>query len=1197
MKGKKTVTVKNKRSRIIKYSAFTVLLTCVIVAGYYLVSNGVIFGKYLSKSPYIDEKYINNPNLVQTESEANPDLTVTAKNSFGSYKTPSKSEEGEPVEQLGFREKESYTGATQFSGKREIYFNLGNQLKLGNPYTTIQVASVVADAELTLFSAEFVKGIGDDSGKRPVSIFSVNETSATRDKESSRTDVSWNPDGSVTFVTKNDGMRFFIDGSKKEPIDLKEYGYLKLVVDSQSEVMVSGYKSLPAVPQTDGTVQKGTKGNPLVILEIVPDMAQQSLGFLVSSREEGLPIDPLEFSYEVSRKNSNVKFFQSNPQNMGDNRYAFNDQVITGNDVKSWDTTNLQLLGGWLDNNNGGYAIYNPNGTVTGAPRATTNEDDRVNASLYYLDTYRTVEIRQDKSFVSEIVNGQSKKPIAEIQAAHPDLFVDKDGKQIDSKYLKNDKQWAWSFEKDKDDNNEYTVDVTGDESFTQDLQRYKNKEITFTQLAAAYPDLFKKTSDGKDILEKELQRADCWKIEREENQAVGYLVYVGPGKGDFSYGIWNGCWVDGDSAKNEWKYYENESDIPKEYNYTSIWPEGKANWEIANSGVLNNLKTGDGFPVSRISIDKIPGTDQAVPKKQTCTFKYKYEGYIFKFELIGVRFNDILKRMLFYYEDDVDSNGNVIMTADQKYEDTYVKVITLTPAMINQMDADDTADTLDYIERADMFYVSSYRSGDNSVVSMNSLYYNYVDLARDKNSVQTQNPNVEFASFHENDLEWVDCMKIMKRLSGDSSLPMFFTSTIGALLDEGVTRDKAANAHMYVDSGLKCTKRPGSLNNISKLYLVCTQFDLSASKDKPNNEIEYVSTFMDDIFDKIRQVPLLADEESDPNTAKYTGYYQRPNLCDCASASDIEKQKVYYLWNLFTFWPDVPVSPSEDALYDPDHNHLNVENLWKYGFLESTFSDGLGGMDTYTNAYNKGGSSAMGVVAGTTDPDRDFQNVVVGQEEGTRVNNNFTPFGNGVFNRLGKIFYKILNNGTPLTPKMIFGVLNTKESRKYYQKISNDSVLIDYDQSARYKNDRTLYLHCNLNNADNEETSIITSISFVNPDTGDKEVIVPQKLDGSLLEKKEVDFSQSQNVYAKITGYEVSKNDSLKFALPFSMKKWQAGYTTLRVDWVARTSKIRGTTFTPYQNPHDPANEEQVETAKQYAEVNIGQRGLFELQ
>lgn len=1193
MKGKKTVTVKNKRSRIIKYSAFTVLLTCVIVTGYYLVSNGIIFGKYFSKSPYIDEKYINNPNLAQTEAEANPDLTVTAKNSFGSYKTPSLNEQGELVEHLGFREKENYTGATEFKGKREIYFNLGNHLKIGELYTTISVATVNPDAELTLFSAEFVKNIGDESGKRPVSIFSANETPATRDKDSSRTDVSWNTDGSVTFVTKGEGMRFYIDGAKKEPIDLKEYGYLKLVVDSEAETMVKGYKSLPTVPTTDGTVQKGTKGNPLVILEIVPEMAQQSLSLLVSSQEEGLPVDPIEFGMEVTKK-KNVNFIQQHHKDgLGSNVTGFRD-VWAGEGTSAVTNTGLDNeLGGWFNNNNGGtmYEIYNPNGTVPGADHQTVNEDDRATAPFVYLTAHFTVDLKCDLKFAANFKQSDgNKKAIAEIQKAYPDLFVDKDGKTIDERVLRDDKNWAWSYKKDEAENKEYTVNVTGDESFAEDLQKYKNKEITFTELAAAHPDLFKKTSDDKDILELELQRADSWSLEKEENQIQGYYVCVGEEEGEFAI---NSAWDIGkknNNTENKWKYFATKEEIPQKYNYNNIWPEGTYDWQMNDP--LKNANVGDGFPASRLSSRTThPVTNEPYKTKAVATFRYKYDGYVFTFKYIGIRFNDILKRMFFYYEDEKDSEGKVMMTADQKYDETYIKVVTLTPSMINQMDADDTADTIDYIERADMFYVSSYNTGTDGINNLLGLYKNFVDPNRDKNTFQSVSG--ELASFHENDLEWVDCMKIIKRLSGDSSLPMMFSSQVGSILDEGVTRDGALDMHMYVDDKVKCAKKPGSLNNLSKLYLIATQFDLSASKDKPNNQIAYISTFMDDIYDKIKQVPLQADDERDPNSAKYTGFYQRPNLCGDSGVSEVEKQKVYYLWNILTFLPDVPTDPTDKALYNTNHTDLQWENLLPYGFLKSSFV----GSSNYRHSYLPNRGTEMGRVTGTVDPEADYQNVVVVHRKDQVDNGNFSIFEGGVFNFQGMLIYKILNNGTPLTPRMVFGVLNTKESRKYYQKISNDSVLIDYDQGATYKTNRTLYLHCNLSNADNEETSIITSIYLINPDTGAKEVVTPQKLDGTPLEKKAVDFSQNQNVYAKITGYEVSKNDSLKFALPFTLVKWQQGYTTLRVDWVARTSKMKGTTFTPYQNPHDPSNAEQVETAKQYAEVDIGERGLFALQ
>ena len=61
MKGKRNVhSKKNRLRRGMMYGGFTVLLTCVIVTAYYLISNGVIFGKYVADEPYIAQKYIDN---------------------------------------------------------------------------------------------------------------------------------------------------------------------------------------------------------------------------------------------------------------------------------------------------------------------------------------------------------------------------------------------------------------------------------------------------------------------------------------------------------------------------------------------------------------------------------------------------------------------------------------------------------------------------------------------------------------------------------------------------------------------------------------------------------------------------------------------------------------------------------------------------------------------------------------------------------------------------------------------------------------------------------------------------------------------------------------------------------------------------------------------------------------------------------
>ena len=70
-----------------------------------------------------------------------------------------------------------------------------------------------------------------------------------------------------------------------------------------------------------------------------------------------------------------------------------------------------------------------------------------------------------------------------------------------------------------------------------------------------------------------------------------------------------------------------------------------------------------------------------------------------------------------------------------------------------------------------------------------------------------------------------------------------------------------------------------------------------------------------------------------------------------------------------------------------------------------------------------------------------------------------------------------------------------------------------------------------------------------------------------------------------------------MDFRLPFLRSKWQEGYTKVRLEWVARSSKESGAKYTPTQNPLDPDNAEQVETSKQFAEITIGERGLFALQ
>lgn len=1214
MKGKRNVQSKKSRLRRgMMYGGFTVLLTCVIVTAYYLISNGVIFGKYVADEPYIAQKYIDNPELVKTETEANPDLTVTAKNSYKSLKktTPLvQTDSGEKmIEYLGFQEKEADTGSSQFSGKRTIMFDLENKLRIGDRYTSVSILAKDSGKRLKVYSAEFTKTRKEDSEKRVLTLFSANESIVTKDNEDCRTDATWNADSSVSFTTKNPdkngGMRFYVDGVKKEALDLKEYRYLKVVVESEeeTEVMIRGYKGLPEVPETNGSTQKGTKDNPFIILEIVPELSQQTYSGLVSSQEEGLPFDPLEFTYEALRKKDDIRVRKEVKSDL-----SFQDG-LWGADGKDITDTNILGLGGWFNRNNGGFQIYNPNGTVIGADQSYGHEkDERVKAPLFYIGTYYTVEMRKDESFVSEIRPDWQRKDIAEIQAAHPEEFVDKDGKEIPFKYLKNDRQWKWSYEKDLEDSKEYTVKFESDAPEVEaDYEKLKNGQMTVTEFAKAHRELFAKTTKGDEVLDKEIERTDSWKHEKK-SETAGYFVYVGKENGDFALGPYEkpnrkraDLWQD--VSQNRWKYYEKLSDIPADITYNEIWPEGKQSWEVA--GAFNDLKVGDGFPVASMEgVTSIENSDQKLKVSTVYNFKYKYDGYIFRFELVGVKFNDILKRSLFYFEDQKDSDGKVIRTADEQYDDTYIKVITLTPSMINQMDQGDTPETLDIVERADMFSVATYDTGTdtgtNGIRSLRDTYYNFADPSRDRNSWKSFNG--ELASFYENDLEWVDCMKIIKRLSGDSSLPMVYSRQMGFMLDGGVKRNGDADIHMYMDDKYPCDLRPGNLNNLTKLYLITTQFDLSADKARPNNQIQYIQTFMDDVYGNIKQVPLTEDSARDPDSAKYTGFYMRKLCQDTGHTDEKEKQKCYYLWNILTFLPEVATEPPEGSLYESNHLGIKIENFLKYGFLKSSLQAGDTSTDAYRQGYNRDHhNTSMGGITGTVDPENDFQNVVVIHDNGKAANGNFSLFENAeqTSDFMNWFVHLIINNGTPVTPTMGFSVINNKDTRKYYQKISNDCVLIDYSQSAEYKSDKKLLLFCSLNNSDNEETSVITSVTFINENDSSKAPIklTPENLEGSPFEMEDIDFDKPQNLFEKIKGYPVPEKQTLSFRLPFMRSDWQNGYTKIRIEWVARSSKETSSKYIAYQNPLDPDDDSQVETSKQFAEVTIGERGLFALQ
>lgn len=1054
--------------------------------------------------------------------------------------------------------------------------------------------------------------------------------------------VETNGDGTADAVT--------IPDDKLKVTGQEDYN--NVLTSSSTEY--TGVNALPEIPEANSAYDKGTEQNPLVILEIVPELSQQSLSYFATSKEDGLPFDPLEMSMKMSQDQKQSYIHSSMQQTFMLN----NKHIKSGNwkaqGLKSANLSWLTQVGGIFSGNNFDnlYQIYDYDHTVTDSSRKTNGHDyDFSNAPLLKVDSYYTVEMKKGSTFVeglSQESNGGSYPTIASLydgNAAFKEAFVDKDGQEIPREVIDDDRNWAWNIEADSDNNKQFTISVTEPTAeFESDYAELKSGALDQNVFLERYKDILSTTDAGTKVSEDEFARTEAWSFNDAQEKYKGYFVYVGQGNGNVNVGAY---WTSGQDGA-AWKYVEEASELPE--NANNIWPDGKQGWEV--DGAIQSAKEGD--YVSAGSIGGMDGTLAASLKKvKAYTINYNYEGYKLKFQYVGIKWNDVLKRMLINFKDETDSDGKVTQTADQQYDNYHIKIITVTPAMINEMDKNDTEDTLDYIERADMFYVSSYYGGKggtnaDQVKNLRNFFWKYVDSDKETALQANKDDVSQLVSFEENDLEWSDCMKIIKRLSGDAGLAMMFSKQMGFYLDDGT--DKVCN--LIYDSTYKHDQK-ASLCNLAKLYLVSTMFDLSASTLSDKSQ-KLLWTFMDNVYGNIKQVKLSSSAKAPDNTAQYTGYYKEDEEgVNAACGSHDSDSKYTYLWNLYSFIPYVTTA-SEDSLYSSDGTADMDVFVEKYGFLssslrgtypESTYGhvDGNISDKGYRTGLTSGNSFTYTSITGTRDPLEDYQNVtivmpgdmeiVTWQDEqdnkgvaGTFLygqkgsynakenldNKNFTIIDKGVMSRISVVLFNILQNAKAPTPTMKFNVDSNKDSKKYYQKMSNSSVLIDFNQSASYNENRSkeknvLKLFCTLNNSANKENSIITSIKMVDPNDSSKPAIPINTIynfDGDVISKEtDIGFSQRLPEPKKysveyITGYKVTSNNAkYSFVVPFKLADWQDGYTQIRIDWVARSSrKVKGD-FIPYQNPSDPTDDALVEAAKQYAEVDIGERELFDLE
>lgn len=869
----------------------------------------------------------------------------------------------------------------------------------------------------------------------------------------------------------------------------------------------------PKVPTATG--KKGSKTNPFVILEVVPDKAMQQLTYLSGNKESGMPFDMMQIGIEMSERH---------------NRKYDSTMVDKPIDEGTFREVN-DVYGNW-------FSVFNYSGYVIGSE---TEKETMPFATItrYYNFSFNEEDI-----------------------AAYPDFNAD--------------------YEANKDD---------------------------ISVLIEKYPDLFQKDDDGNKVRDIAKEDSRNWTLssdsvvtkeeEKETWSKNGYLVAVEPGKGDFGYATEEDCknhiLTKTGTEKDRWIYCATKEEIPEGY-YRGIYDQSFAekgtgeyvNWEK----VTNANGTWHGDELWKYSDSELlTGIYQDLSSNNYIVWTYviapEERDYTYTFEYYGMKSNEILKRSLFSFT----NKENNFNSAQEEFDNFHIKVICMTPAELNVMSKKDTDSTLDMIERADMYSFQTFTTGSTSVNDTKSLITFYHEKVLGETDFEYNLDDV--TTYYENDLEWDLVSKIVRRQSENINLPIIFNQMIGQMLEEGIKRDGSSVTHMYVTQGKKDENdafdpqsvktdvhETGSINNVSKLYLIALQFDLLSRKE----EDELSSTFMEDIFPYIQKVKLTPQEGAVENTATETGYYDR-RLCTCTleeNTADIsfdindseevmaEKQEELlniqkrscYLWNLYTFFPvDMDVNINDVA--------SAKEEFVNRGFLPTFFDTNANPFRDDYSAPHQGGSRG---------DDGHNSTIVYDGANG----NHSSILGDkgdagGIVNDTMDVAYKIMKSKKDKVTEMSVNVLKQK---KMYVKLSDDAIMIDYSADVVAKDDKTLFVKVIVRNSNNED-GVIERVNLVNDAEDAIECHIQSSMDANTeLIKESVSDSEGKNAYV---GYKVDRENSLTFYIPYSLKKWQQGYQTVEIKSKAR---------------HFSKKKNKVLKTKSYTRtISITQRPLFNLE
>lgn len=699
----------------------------------------------------------------------------------------------------------------------------------------------------------------------------------------------------------------------------------------------------------------------------------------------------------------------------------------------------------------------------------------------------------------------------------------------------------------------------------------------TFLGKNEKYKDLFETDDNDKTI--RKIARDDSvnWKpeyeskvVQEEKSESFhengksgkGYLVAVEPGKGDFGFAgkedasTWTFTRTGTDADR--WVYVENESDIKEEYRkkkedgklklyfgHYELHDGGKDVWwgsleELYTEYATSELITGMYLDLS--SNDSWNASCKYVTQPEV-----RENEYTFSYYGLAITTN-ILKRELFTFND------------EQDYKDFNLEVIAMTPDEINELEKKDDTDTLDIIERADMFYIGGYTKETYERTKVHELYYKYV-----KGDSSFSESSLDLKTFAENDLDWSSSYKILYRLCNNKNLPMIMTQGLGKLLAD------CEQVPMYVSDIYPSLMRDSSICNILKLYIIGAEFDLTAKKAE---DPTYVRTFYDDLLGQLKSAGFSDTllKKNGTNGAQTTGYYERPILAWNKSTNQPADgaARCYYMWNALTFWP-VELG---DAFYNSDQiktGEEDIERYVSYGYNRSFF--------------DSKGSTPNKIL---TDPDQ-----ITRQDgsDGTKGNVGI-PHNNGdlsystiigntesahVTNTVLDVAYQIMNNRPEKVSSMDVRVLNQK---KEYVKMDDTAVLLDYVQNQKHSyGSKQSYLKIQISDSNNGQPGLVTKVRLKNS-SGDAETLTLYK-SRDFTSSNECDKQTYKDSNSSATGYNV--DSTLIAYVPYSLQKWAKGYDTVEVTTVGRIYSVKKKKF--------------VQGSGVKTDISISERTLFNLE